>query len=165
MNFDLPHQALQPPSLVHTFELIYFYDEILGHQMWYIPLYIAYILYFCGCFIPCTAPRGALGVKGWLLLIFSAGFESYLVTEGQIFPLFFITMVVMVIVLLWRQCMEEMVIDNNGIFLLSRVVVTMVMVGMWVWWLWDDVQLREKYPGWLYIPEPWSYVSLYVMKL
>lgn len=74
-------------------------------------------------------------------------------------------MVVMVIVLLWRQCMEEMVIDNNGIFLLSRVVVTMVMVGMWVWWLWDDVQLREKYPGWLYIPEPWSYVSLYVMKL
>ena len=155
---------MQPASLVHTFELIYFYDEVLGHEMWYLPLYIAYTLYFSGCFLP-SVPQGALGVGGSALVLLSAGFESYLVTEGQIFPLFFLTSLGMMGVWLWRGCGQGMVLDANGVFLLSRAMVTMVMVSGWVWWLWDDPQLRLKYPGWLYIPEPWSYVSLYVMKL
>lgn len=92
----------------------------------------------------------------------STGFEFYLVTEGQIFPLFALTLVVMVILLLWRW-REGSVMDSNAMFLLYRSVLTMMAVGLWVLWLWDDRQLRVKYPGWLYIPEPWAYVSLYIM--
>jgi ceroid-lipofuscinosis protein 6 len=157
-------QAMQPSSLVHTFELIYFYDEQLGHELWYIPLYIAYTLYFSGCFLPPDLSRAGLGVGGWTLVLLSAGFESYLVTEGQIFPLFFLTLVAMVILLLWRW-REGVVMDSNAVFLLARSVVTLCVVGVWVWWLWTDPHLRRKYPGWLYVPEPWSYVSLYVMKM
>ena len=157
-------QAMQPASLVHTFELIYFYDEQLGHELWYIPLYISYTLYFSGCFLPAGRQRAGLGVAGWGLVALSAGFESYLVTEGQIFPLFSLTLVTMVILLLWRW-REGAVMDSNAVFLLGRSVLTLVAVAMWVAWLWNDSQLREKYPGWLYVPEPWSYVSLYLMKL
>ena len=155
---------MKPASLVHTFELIYFFDEELGHLMWYIPLYISYTLYFWGCFLPPTTTQRSLGVSGWSLVLLSAGFESYLVTEGQIFPLFSFSMVAMVTVLLWRW-REGLVMDSNAVFLLVRGVVTLVTVGGWVWWLWGDVQLRDKYPGWLYVPEPWAYLSLYVMKL
>lgn len=155
---------MQPASLVHTFELIYFYDEQLGHEMWYIPLYIAYTVYFSASFLPSGQHRAGLGVGGWALVVLSAGFESYLVTEGQIVPLFSITLVAMVLLLLWRWW-EGAVMDSNAVFLLSRSVLTLLVVGGWVYWLWDDAQLRDKYPGWLYVPEPWSYVSLYVMKL
>lgn len=155
---------MQPPSLIETFELIYFYDEYLGHELWYIPLYIAYTLYFSGCFLPPGTQQSRLGKGGWVLVGLSAGFECYLVTEGQIFPLFSLTLVAMVILLLWHW-REGSVMDSNAVFLLCRGVLTMVAVGVWVFWLWDDPQLREKYPGWLYIPEPWSYVSLYIMRL
>lgn len=161
--YVLSLQAMQPSSLVHTFELIYFYDEQLGHELWYIPLYIAYTLYFSGCFLPSDLSRQGLGVGGWTLVLLSAGFESYLVTEGQIFPLFFFSLVTMVILLLWRW-REGVVMDSNAVFLLARNVVTSCVVGGWVWWLWTDPHLRLKYPGWLYVPEPWSYVSLYIMK-
>ena len=30
-------QKLDPPSLVESFELLYFYDEVLGHYMWWVP--------------------------------------------------------------------------------------------------------------------------------
>lgn len=132
--------------------------------MWYLPLYFAYTLYFWGCFLPPTTSQRSLGVSGWSLVLLAAGFESYLVTEGQIFPLFFLSLVAMGMMLLWRWW-EGLVMDRNAVFLVGRGVVTLVMVGGWVWWLWGDAQLREKYPGWLYIPEPWSYISLYVMKL
>ena len=155
---------MKPATLVDTFELIYFYDEQLGHEMWYIPLYIAYTLYFSGCFVTPGMPRGHLGAGGWALVVLSAGFESYLVTEGQIFPLFLLTLVTMVIVLLWHWHEGE-VMDSNGVFLLARGLLTLVTVVGWVWWLWDDPQLRAKYPDLLYVPEPWSYVSLYIMKL
>ena len=153
---------MKPDTLVHTFELIYFYDEQLGHEMWYIPLYFAYTLYFAGCFSPSLPP--SLGVGGWLLVPSSALFEAYLVTEGQIFPLFSLSLVTMVMVLLWRR-REGMVMDSNAVFLLSRALLTLLLVAGWVWWLWDDPWLREKYPGLLYVPEPWAYVSLYIMKL
>jgi hypothetical protein len=29
-------QKLDPPSLIDSFELLYFYDEELGHYMWYV---------------------------------------------------------------------------------------------------------------------------------
>ena len=53
--------------------------------------------------------------------------------------------------------------DPNAKFLFFRSALTLVLVAVWVVYLWNDATLRKKYPGWLYIPEPWAYVSLYWM--
>eukprot|EP01137_Pigoraptor_chileana_P016654 Opistho-2@73658 len=45
-------QELKPASLVDSFELLYFYDERMGHLMWYIPFFAALVAYFSGCFVP-----------------------------------------------------------------------------------------------------------------
>ena len=155
---------MKPASLIETFELIYFYDEQLGHEMWYIPLFITYTVYFAGSFVPAGRREAGLGLRGWALVVFSAGYEWYLVTEGQIFPIFTITLFVMLCLLLWRH-QQGMMMDCNAKFLLWRSLLTLLAVCCWVAWLWDDASLRDKYPGWLYVPEPWSYVSLYIMKL
>lgn len=66
-------------------------------------------------------------------------------------------------ILFWRSGEGRYVLDNNGRWLLYRGLLTLVLVSVWVGYLWNDEQLRLKYPGILYIPEPWSYLSLYVM--
>ncbi|XP_041363838.1 ceroid-lipofuscinosis neuronal protein 6-like [Gigantopelta aegis] len=43
-------QNLKPPGLVSSFELLYSYDEEIGHLMWYIPFFLSLFLYFMGCF-------------------------------------------------------------------------------------------------------------------
>ncbi|KAJ0056354.1 hypothetical protein NL108_006818, partial [Boleophthalmus pectinirostris] len=57
---------LKPASLIDSFELLYYYDEQLGHLMWYIPFFIILLIYFCGCFS--QAKEQTLPVSGWLLL-------------------------------------------------------------------------------------------------
>uniref|UniRef100_A0A673ZDX3 CLN6 transmembrane ER protein a n=1 Tax=Salmo trutta TaxID=8032 RepID=A0A673ZDX3_SALTR len=52
--------------------------------------------------------------------------------------------------------------DANGLFLFASFSVTMCLVAVWVAWLWSDPVLRKKYPGHLYVPEPWSYYTLHV---
>ena len=149
---------LQPPTLIEYFKLLEFYDEHLGHWVWYIPLFATYVLMFYGSFS--GRPLSQIPIAGWVLLVPSALFEWYLVTEGQIFIPFLGMMVVMVIILAWKS---DQHLDSNGLWLLLRGVLTLVLVGVWVAYLWDDQQLRHKYPGLLYIPEPWSYASLYIM--
>ena len=41
---------LTPPALIQSFELLYFFDEYLGHELWYIPLFVSYFLVFYGNF-------------------------------------------------------------------------------------------------------------------
>lgn len=43
-------KKLEPKELVKSFELLYFYDEVLGHYMWYIPFFICIMVYFTNCF-------------------------------------------------------------------------------------------------------------------
>ena len=64
-------QQLKPASLVESFELLDFYDEHLGHMMWYAPLFAAYLVYFYGSF----GKSSSTGFGVWLLAIFGAGFE------------------------------------------------------------------------------------------
>ena len=155
-------QTLKPKSLIHSFELLDFYDEHLGHQMWYIPLFASYVVYFFGCFGRRDAGDG-LSAGGWVLLVFSGLFEWYLVTEGQIFVTFLCMLLAMTATLFWR--MEQgMTMDVNGRFLFLRSLLVLLLVVVWVWYLWHDEQLRNKYPGLLYVPEPWSFASLYIMK-
>ena len=52
-------------------------------------------------------------------------------------------------------------LDNNGKFLLSSFQITFICVAAWSYYFWEDVELRKKYPGLLYVPEPWSVYSLH----
>ncbi len=149
---------LQPPALIEFFKLLDFYDEQLGHWVWYVPLFATYVLIFYGGFMKRNPSR--IPISGWLLLLPSALFEWYLVTEGQIIVLFLIMMASMVVIRVFRSGDS---LDSNGRWLFLRGLLTLVLISVWVFYLWDDEQLRRKYPGLLYVPEPWSYTSLYIM--
>ena len=154
-------QQLQPKGLVESFELLYIYDEEIGHLMWYIPFFISLFLYFMGCFKPKSYKNGvSAGFFWWLLMIFSAIYYWYLVTEGQIFIVYFITLVLMVVCTLMEK-KKGNTLDINGKFLFYTFSVTLLLTTLWVGYLWNDEMLRNKYPGLLYVPEPWSYYSLY----
>lgn len=85
----------------------------------------------------------------------------YLVTEGQVFVIFSLTYVFMLLTTL-RETKRGYKLDINGQFLLTVFSVTLGLVAVWVGWLWNDPVLRARYPGFLYIPEPWAYYTLYI---
>uniref|UniRef100_A0ABI8ADF1 CLN6 transmembrane ER protein n=1 Tax=Felis catus TaxID=9685 RepID=A0ABI8ADF1_FELCA len=62
---------LKPETLIDSFELLYYYDEYLGHSMWYIPFFLILFIYFSGCFTPTKAESSAPGVA--LLLVMPSG--------------------------------------------------------------------------------------------
>ena len=130
--------------------------------MWYIPLFLAYLINFFGNFGR-KANSSCLPVSGWILVVVSAAYEWYLVTEGQISVIFTLMLFTMTVVLFWRS--EQLLEMNvNAKFLYYRSILTFIFVFLWVVYLWDDEILRQKYPGVWYVPEPWSYASLYIMK-
>ncbi|XP_029904264.1 ceroid-lipofuscinosis neuronal protein 6a [Myripristis murdjan] len=151
---------LKPASLIDSFELLYYYDEQLGHLMWYIPFFIILFLYFTGCFTQ-TKEHKKIPVSGWLLLGPSALYFWYLITEGQIFELFLLTFLAMVAMVIHQQ-RKGLSPDSNGLFLFCSFSVSMALVVVWVVYLWDDPVLRKKYPGLIYVPEPWSYYTLHI---
>jgi ceroid-lipofuscinosis neuronal protein 6 len=154
---------------VYSFELTYYYDEYLGHTMWYLPFFLAFCAYFAGCFL--DAPKqgkkidaAATHVPYWasaILLPLSSAYWWYLVTEGQITPLFIGTLAFMVLFTLYESVVHGRVMDANGKFLFESFLLTAAFVAGWVAYLWNDKQLRERYPGLLYVPEPWSFYTLY----
>ncbi|XP_072321183.1 ceroid-lipofuscinosis neuronal protein 6a [Eucyclogobius newberryi] len=153
---------LKPDTLIDAFELLYYYDEQLGHLMWYIPFFIILLIYFCGCFTKAKEQR--LPLSGWLLLGPSALYYWYLVTEGQISELFLLTLLCMAAVAV-HQRRQGLGLDSNGQFLLLSFSLVVLLVGVWVAFLWDDPILRAKYPGLVYVPEPWSYYTLHIKPL
>ncbi|XP_059861691.1 ceroid-lipofuscinosis neuronal protein 6 homolog isoform X1 [Delphinus delphis] len=52
---------LKPETLIDSFELLYYYDEYLGHSMWYIPFFLILFMYFSGCFTPTKAESSMPG--------------------------------------------------------------------------------------------------------
>ncbi|KAM4619197.1 ceroid-lipofuscinosis neuronal protein 6 homolog [Polymixia lowei] len=150
---------LKPASLIDSFELLYYYDQTLGHLMWYIPLFLILFLYFSGCFTHITEER--MPLAAWLLLGPSALYYWYLITEGQIFILFIFTFFAMMATVLHRR-RRGLVPDGNGLFLLYSFLVALGLVGVWVACLWNDSNLRKKYPGVIYVPEPWALYTLYL---
>ncbi|XP_022603093.1 ceroid-lipofuscinosis neuronal protein 6 [Seriola dumerili] len=151
---------LKPASLIDSFELLYYYDEQLGHLMWYIPFFIILFIYFTGCFTEVEEQK-KMPVSGWLLLGPSALYYWYLVTEGQITELFLLTFLAMVAMVIYQQC-KGLSPDSNGLFLFCSFSVTVLLVALWVGYLWNDPVLRNKYPGLIYVPEPWSYYTLHI---
>ena len=88
----------------------------------------------------------------------------YLVTEGQIFVVYFIAFIAMIGYMIYKKTKQNCQLDANGLFLLYSFALCFVLVIIWVMYLWNDEALRLKYPGLLYIPEPWSYYTLYIRK-
>ncbi|XP_064607693.1 ceroid-lipofuscinosis neuronal protein 6-like [Liolophura sinensis] len=154
-------KQLQPHSLVASFELLYAYDEEIGHLMWYIPFFVTVCLYFSACFVKKSSLVTKLSVTKWILVKLSALYYWYLVTEGQVFVIFLLTYVFMLFTTL-RETKRGNKLDINGCFLLMVFSVTLGLVAVWVGWLWRDPVLRARYPGFLYIPEPWAYYTLYI---
>ncbi|XP_037649270.1 ceroid-lipofuscinosis neuronal protein 6-like [Sebastes umbrosus] len=151
---------LKPASLIDSFELLYYYDEQLGHLMWYIPFFIILFMYFTGCFTK-DEEQKKIPVSGCVLLGPSALYYWYLVTEGQITELFLLTFLAMVGMVIHQQ-REGLSPDSNGLFLLCSFSITVLLVVLWVAYLWNDPVLRKKYPGIIYVPEPWSYYTLHI---
>ncbi|XP_017706567.1 ceroid-lipofuscinosis neuronal protein 6 isoform X2 [Rhinopithecus roxellana] len=151
---------LKPETLIDSFELLYYYDEYLGHCMWYIPFFLILFTYFSGCFTASKAERWMPGPA--LLLVAPSGlYYWYLVTEGQIFILFIFTFFAMLALVL-HQKRKRLFLDSNGLFLFSSFTLTLLLVALWVAWLWNDPVLRKKYPGVIYVPEPWAFYTLHV---
>ncbi|KAM4596618.1 ceroid-lipofuscinosis neuronal protein 6a isoform 1-T1 [Fundulus diaphanus] len=153
---------LKPASLIDSFELLYYYDEHLGHLMWYIPFFIILLIYFSGCFSG-SEDQQKIPVSGWLLLGPSSLYYWYLVTEGQITELFLLTFLAMLAMMVFQR-RRGLGPDSNGSFLFYSFSVTVLLVSLWVAYLWNDPVLRNKYPGLFYVPEPWSYYTLHIRK-
>ncbi|XP_028679506.2 ceroid-lipofuscinosis neuronal protein 6-like isoform X3 [Erpetoichthys calabaricus] len=151
---------LKPATLIDSFELLYYYDECLGHSMWYIPFFLIFFLYFTGCFTHLKEER-KMPLSAWLLVGPSGLYYWYLVTEGQIFILYIFTFFAMMATVM-HQKRKGFVLDSNGLFLLSTFAITLALIAVWVICLWNDKVLRKKYPGVIYVPEPWAFFTLHI---
>uniref|UniRef100_A0A7N4PDR0 CLN6 transmembrane ER protein n=1 Tax=Sarcophilus harrisii TaxID=9305 RepID=A0A7N4PDR0_SARHA len=162
--FHMAYNVITPFLLlkIDSFELLYYYDEYLGHCLWYIPFFLILFMYFSGCFTTAKKesrmPRSAL-----LLLGPSSLYYWYLVTEGQIFILFIFTYFAMMAFVM-HQKRKRLYLDSNGLFLFYTFFFTLLFVALWVLWLWNDHTLRKKYPGVIYIPEPWAFYTLHISR-
>uniref|UniRef100_A0A8C5XX68 CLN6 transmembrane ER protein n=1 Tax=Microcebus murinus TaxID=30608 RepID=A0A8C5XX68_MICMU len=126
----------------------------------YIPFFLILFMYFSGCFTACKGESVMPGPA--LLLVAPSGlYYWYLVTEGQIFILFIFTFFAMLALVL-HQKRKRLFLDSNGLFLFSSFALTLLLVALWVAWLWNDPVLRKKYPGVIYVPEPWAFYTLHV---
>ncbi|CAF2487474.1 unnamed protein product [Rotaria sp. Silwood2] len=154
-------QKLDPPSLIDSFELLYFYDEELGHYMWYLPYFLCFLLFFNSTFVPVQSKT--IDAKGfWSLALLNSTYYWYLVTEGQITPLFIVATFLMTIMWLYQRFINGNRLDVNGRFLLYTFHMTIIFVAVWTSFFWHDEVLRTKYASSLiYVPEPWSVYSLY----
>ena len=147
--------------VVEVFELLYFYDEYLGHNMWYIPLFTAFTTFFFSSFTsrdqstPSPLPLG-----GCLLLPLDALYYVYLVTEGQIIVIFGVMLMMMIGGVVVGHFIGRHP-DVNARYLLSLYITTAILTGAWSLYFWNHTLLRQRYPGLLYVPEPWSVYSLW----
>lgn len=87
----------------------------------------------------------------------------YLITEGQITELFLLTVLAMAAIMT-HQRLKGLSPDGNGLFLFYSFGLAALLVVVWVVYLWNDPVLRIKYPGFIYVPEPWSFYTLHIKK-
>uniref|UniRef100_A0A8D1LC02 CLN6 transmembrane ER protein n=1 Tax=Sus scrofa TaxID=9823 RepID=A0A8D1LC02_PIG len=149
---------LKPETLVSTPDRFTAYKPS-GHSL-YIPFFLILFMYFSGCFTP-TKTESVMPGAALLLVVPSGLYYWYLVTEGQIFILFIFTFFAMLALVL-HQKRKRLFLDSNGLFLFYSFAITLLLVALWVAWLWNDPVLRKKYPGVIYVPEPWAFYTLHV---
>ncbi|KAM8751150.1 ceroid-lipofuscinosis neuronal protein 6 homolog [Acanthopagrus schlegelii] len=153
---------LKPSSLIDAFELLFYYDDTLGHLMWYVPLFLVLFLFFSGCFRH-RKQEEKTPAAAWMLLIPNAAYYWYLITEGQTFILFIFTFFAMMATVMHKR-RRGMVPDGNGLLTLYSFSAALVLVAVWVAWLWSDGVLRKKHPGLIYVPQPRTVYTLYLQQ-
>ena len=154
-------QRLEPKSLVFSFQLLYFYDEYLGHFMWYLPLFFTFYLYYSNSFSKNRLSLKSAGCMFYLNLVLNMGSFWYLITEGQMIEMYLVLMTSFLVTSV-TELGKGRYPDVNGMFILLCFSLTGILVAIWVYYLWDDPVLRARYPGVLYVPEPWSVVPMKV---
>uniref|UniRef100_A0A667Y803 CLN6 transmembrane ER protein n=1 Tax=Myripristis murdjan TaxID=586833 RepID=A0A667Y803_9TELE len=145
---------------IDSFELLFYYDESLGHSMCYIPLFLVLFLFFSGCFTH-RKQEVKMPLAAWILLPPSAAHYWYLITEGQTFILFIFTFFAMTAMVM-HQRRRGMIPEINGLFLLYSFSLALLLVALWVACLWDDAVLRRKHPGLIYVPQPRAVYTLHL---
>ncbi|KAG7523484.1 hypothetical protein JOB18_048023 [Solea senegalensis] len=144
---------LGPSSLVDAFELLFHYDDALGHVMWSVPLFLVLLLFFSGSFCHRTHEQRLLPPAAWMLLTPNAAYCWYLITEGQTFIIFIFTCFAMTATVM-HQRRRGFVPDVNGVFMLCSFSGALLLLVVWVTCLWDDPALRKRHPGLIYVPQP-----------
>ncbi|XP_040894697.1 ceroid-lipofuscinosis neuronal protein 6 homolog [Toxotes jaculatrix] len=153
-------QNLKPTSLIDAFELLFYYDDTVGHLMWYIPLFLILLFFFSGCFCH-RKQEEKMPSAAWMLLVPNAAYYWYLITEGQTFILFIFTFFAMTATVM-HQRRQGMSPDTNGLFMLYSFSAALFLVAVWVACLWNDAVLRRKHPGLIYIPQPRAVYTLHL---
>ncbi|XP_029991565.1 ceroid-lipofuscinosis neuronal protein 6 homolog [Sphaeramia orbicularis] len=151
---------LKPSSLIDAFELLHYYDDTLGHLMWYVPLFLVLFLFFSGCFYHKKQEK-MMPPAAWMLLLPNAAYYWYLVTEGQTFILFIFTFFAMTATVM-HQRRRGLVPNSNGLFMLYSFSAALFLVAIWVICLWNDSILRRKHPGLIYVPQPRAVYTLHL---
>lgn len=127
----------------------------------YLPYFLCFLLFFNSTFLP-VATKPVNGKGFWFLALLNSTYYWYLVTEGQITPLFIVTTILMTLIWLYQRLIKKNRLDINGQFLLLTFHMTILLVAGWTSLFWTDEVLRTKYASSLiYVPEPWSVYSLY----
>lgn len=153
------------PELLDVFRLLYFFDEVLGHHLWYVALFGLQLAYYDACHGAAAAKKrirggaGAGGLVASALAAAQAAYHWYLASEGQITELYLVTLACM-LALTAAHAQRGRSLDANGVFMLRSFAGGAALLAAWAWWLWDDADLRERYPELVYMPEPWSWYTL-----
>ncbi len=125
------------------------------------PYFLCFLLFFNTTFLPLES-KTSDSISFWPLALLNSTYYWYLVTEGQITPLFIVTTFLMTIIWLYQRFVKKNRLDINGRFLLFTFHMTIILVAVWTSLFWNDEILRTKYASSLiYVPEPWSVYSLH----
>ncbi|KAM8861215.1 ceroid-lipofuscinosis neuronal protein 6 homolog isoform 1-T1 [Synchiropus picturatus] len=149
----------KPPSLVGIIEMLFFFDQTIGHLLWCVPLFLALFLYFGGCFCH-KQKRRNIPAAAWMLSVPNAVYFWFLITERQTFILFTFTFFAMAATVM-HQRRRGMVPNSNGLLMLSSFSTAFIMVGVWIICLWNNEALRRRHPGLIYLPQPSVVYSLH----
>ena len=142
------------------FKLVYFYDEYLGHWMWYLPHFTILILVFSSSFVPSSSSQNTLPFAAAILVPIDVLYQWYLITEGQLIEVFLTMQLLMILIIMYRKFHGQSM-DPNGSYWATVNVMTFIYILVWSYFFRHHAILRERYPGLLYVPEPWSVYTLY----
>ncbi|XP_026028187.1 ceroid-lipofuscinosis neuronal protein 6 homolog isoform X1 [Astatotilapia calliptera] len=106
---------LKPSALVDVFELLFHYDDTVGHMMWYVPFFLVLVLFFNGCFSR-REQEERMPPSAWMLLAPNAAYYWYLITEGQTFILFTFTFFAMTTTVM-HQRRRGLFLNSDGLFM------------------------------------------------
>ncbi|KAI3382001.1 hypothetical protein SNEBB_008072 [Seison nebaliae] len=158
----------QTEAMIETFELLYFYDEIFGHNLWYFAYFLEFFLYFnTNCFsnkVSDSSSNYSLFSNKYyfVFVVINALYYLYLVTEGQIIILFSFTYICMRIADVKKRLSKQH-INQNGKFMIDFFKWTILFLIVWKSCFQGETRLYEKYKDmWIFLPEPWTLRSLYL---